>query len=102
MAGVLLLSGGLLGLRTVSIVTAFPFMLLMVLMAYSLYRDLSLEWQRREEKDNLLQERIESLLFRESERQAVLQAEQDAHPSAPETTIEFDSGGAEGSEKIDN
>lgn len=88
MAGVLLLSGGLLGLRTVSIVTAFPFMLLMVLMAYSLYRDLSLEWQRREEKEKLLDERIESLLLREPERDAALQAEEDAHPTAPEATIE--------------
>ena len=43
MASALLLSGGLLGLRTVSIVAAFPFMLLMVLMAYSLYKDLALE-----------------------------------------------------------
>jgi glycine betaine transporter len=86
MACVLLLSGGLIGLRTVSIVTAFPFMLLMLLMAYSLYRDLSLEWQRREEKDKLLDERIESLLLRESEREAVRQAEEDAHPTAPEAS----------------
>lgn len=88
MAGVLLLSGGLVGLRTVSIVTAFPFMLLMVLMAYSLYRDLSLEWQRREENDKLLHERVESLLLRDSEREAALQAEEEAHPTAPEATIE--------------
>lgn len=85
MASVLLLSGGLLGLRTVSIVTAFPFMLLMVLMAYSLYRDLSLEAQRSEEKDRLLHVRIESLLLRESEKEAGLQAEEEAHPTAPET-----------------
>lgn len=84
MASVLLLSGGLLGLRTVSIVTAFPFMLLMVLMAYSLYRDLSLEWQRTEEKDQLLHERIESLLLRESEKESARQVEEDAHPTAPE------------------
>lgn len=84
MAGVLLLSGGLLGLRTVSIVTAFPFMLLMVLMAYSLYRDLALEWRRREEKSKLLHERLELLLLRESEREAARQAEEESHPTAPD------------------
>jgi glycine betaine transporter len=87
MAGVLLLSGGLLALRTISIVTAFPFMLLMVLMAYSLHRDLSLEWQRREEKDRLLKARVESLLLRESEKEAAQQAEEEAHPTAPEDTV---------------
>jgi glycine betaine transporter len=87
MAGVLLLSGGLLGLRTVSIVAAFPFMILMILMAYSLYRDLSLEWLRREEKDKLLHERIELLLMRESEREAARQAKEVAHPTAPEPEL---------------
>lgn len=82
MAAVLLLSGGLLGLRTVSIVTAFPFMLLMVLMAYSLYRDLVLESLRLAEKDKLLHERIELLLLRESEREAARQAKDEAHPIA--------------------
>ena len=80
MASVLLLSGGLLGLRTVSILAAFPFMLLMILMAYSLYRDLSLEWQRREETEKLLNNRIEKLLLRESEKEAAIQAEIEAHP----------------------
>ncbi|MFT7185973.1 MAG: glycine betaine transporter [Pseudohongiellaceae bacterium] len=84
MASVLLLSGGLLGLRTVSIVTAFPFMLLMVLMAYSLYKDLALECRLREEKEKLLHERLELLLLRESEREAARQAAEDAHPIAPE------------------
>lgn len=81
MASVLLLSGGLLGLRTVSILAAFPFMILMILMAYSLYRDLSLEWQRREEKEKLLNDRIEKLLLRESEKEAAIQAETEAHPT---------------------
>jgi glycine betaine transporter len=88
MASVLLLSGGLLGLRTVSILAAFPFMLLMILMAYSLYRDLSLEWQRREETEKLLHDRIELLLLRESERDIALQAEEEAHPSMPETSLD--------------
>lgn len=82
MAAVLLLSGGLLGLRTVSIVTAFPFMLLMVLMAYSLYLDLARDWQLNIEKDKLLRKRLELLLLRESEREKVRQAEEDAHPTA--------------------
>lgn len=81
MASVLLLSGGLLGLRTVSILAAFPFMLLMILMAYSLYRDLSLEWQRREETEKLLADRIEMLLLRESEKEASIKAESEAHPT---------------------
>lgn len=81
MASALLLSGGLLGLRTVSILAAFPFMLLMILMAYSLYRDLSLEWQRREETEKLLADRIEMLLLRESEKEAAIQAEIEAHPT---------------------
>ena len=85
MASALLLSGGLLGLRTVSIVAAFPFMLLMVLMAYSLYKDLALEARRREERDKLLNERIERLLLRESEREAERLAAEETHPTAPET-----------------
>jgi len=92
MAGVLLLSGGLLGLRTVSIVAAFPFMLLMVLMAYSLYRDLALEGQRLDEKDRLLRERLELLLLRESEREAERQAEEEAHPKAPDPEPEEEEG----------
>lgn len=85
MASVLLLSGGLLGLRTVSILAAFPFMLLMILMAYSLYRDLSLEWQRREETEKLLADRIEMLLLRESEKEAAIQAEIEAHPTVEDS-----------------
>lgn len=86
MAAVLLLSGGLEGLRTVSIVAAFPFMLLMILMAYSLYLDLNQEWLRREEQDKLLRERLELLLLRESEREAAKLADEEAHPTAPEAT----------------
>lgn len=84
MVAVLLLSGGLDGLRTVSIIAAFPFMLLMVMMAVSLYRDLSWEEQQRDEKTRLLNARLEGLLLRESEREAERQAEEACHPSAPE------------------
>jgi glycine betaine transporter len=85
MAGVLLLSGGLYGLRTLSIIAAFPFMLLMVLMVFSLHKDLKLEVRRQEEKDRLLHERIEQLLMREAEREAERRAEEEIHPTAPES-----------------
>lgn len=84
MAAVLLLSGGLYGLRTVSIVAAFPFMLLMVMMAWALHRDLALDFWRREEKEQLLRERIERLLLKESEREAARQAAEAIHPTVPE------------------
>lgn len=84
MAGVLLLSGGLYGLRTVSIIAAFPFMLLMVLMAWALHRDLSQEFWRREEKEALLRERIETLLLKEEERERQFLMEEEAHPTVPE------------------
>ena len=84
MASVLLLTGGLNGLRTVSIIAAFPFMLLMVLMAFSLHKDLAAEIRRREEKDQLLHTRIEQLLMRESEREAERREEEEIHPTAPE------------------
>ncbi|WP_435105663.1 BCCT family transporter [Arhodomonas sp. AD133] len=84
MAAVLLLSGGLYGLRTVSIIAAFPFMLLMVLMAYALYRDLVLETRRLDEKEQLLRARLEHLLLREYEREAERQAEEESHPTVPE------------------
>lgn len=84
MASVLLLSGGLYGLRTVSIIAAFPFMLLMVLMAFSLHKDLTLEIRRGEEKERLLRTRIEHWLMRESEREAERLAQEQIHPTAPE------------------
>lgn len=87
-AAALLLSGGLYGLRTVSIIAAFPFMLLMVLMALSLYKDLALESRRLQEKERLLRARIERLLLRESELEAQRVAEEETHPTAPESSPE--------------
>ncbi|EKF73224.1 MULTISPECIES: BCCT family transporter [Gammaproteobacteria] len=84
MASVLLLSGGLNGLRTLSIVAAFPFMLLMVLMAFSLHKDLATDIRRREEKNAMMHARMEQWLLRESEREAERQEEEELHPSAPE------------------
>jgi len=84
MASVLLLSGGLYGLRTLSILAAFPFMLLMILMAFSLYKDLAIDIRRREEKEELIRTRMEQWLMRESEREAQRREEEDIHPTAPE------------------
>lgn len=81
---VLLLAGGLESLRTVSIIAAFPFMLLMILLAVSLYRDLSQEIAARDEKARLLEQRIERLLLRESEREKAEKAEAEVHPTVPE------------------
>ncbi|MDX1444235.1 MAG: BCCT family transporter [Gammaproteobacteria bacterium] len=92
MAGVLLLSGGLYGLRTVSIIAAFPFMLLMILMAWALHRDLALEFWRREEKEALLRERVEALLLREEERERQYLAEEEVHPTVPEEPGEDEPG----------
>ncbi len=88
MASVLLLTGGLYGLRTVSIIAAFPFMLLMVLMAFSLHKDLAAEIRRREEKELLIRTRIEQWLLREPEREAEHQVEEAIHPTAPEQDCE--------------
>lgn len=61
-AGVLLLSGGLAALQTMSIVAAFPFMILMVFMAASLLKALQNERRQQELHDALLQERIQRML----------------------------------------
>jgi len=84
MVVVLLLAGGLESLQTVSIIAAFPFMLLMVLIAISLYRDLSHELAMKAEKDRLLEMRVERLLLREAEREAAKLAEEEVHPNAPD------------------
>jgi len=68
-AGVLLLSGGLDALRTVSILAAFPFIVLMVFMAGALLRSLRDERRQWELRDALLHAELESLL--EVHRQAV-------------------------------
>ncbi|MFI9651377.1 BCCT family transporter [Guyparkeria halopsychrophila] len=88
MAVVLLLSGGLEGLRTVSIVAAFPFMLLMILMAFALHRDLNQEFWQHEEKERLIRQRIEAMLMRDSEREAERAAAEEVHPTAPDMVLE--------------
>ncbi|MDZ7645571.1 MAG: BCCT family transporter [Woeseiaceae bacterium] len=61
-ASVLLLSGGLDALRTVSIVAAFPFIILMAFMAGALLRSLRGEQRRVELHEALLRERMQRML----------------------------------------
>ena len=82
---VLLLTGGLESLRTVSIIAAFPFMLLMCVIAVSLFRDVQQDFAIQDEKARLLSSRIDNLLLRESERRAAEEVAEQVHPTAPET-----------------
>ncbi|HEY9148104.1 MAG TPA: BCCT family transporter [Gammaproteobacteria bacterium] len=61
-AGVLLLSGGLSALQTISIVAAFPFMILMVFMAAALLKSLRIEQRQVELHEALMRERLQRLL----------------------------------------
>ncbi|MEX0960296.1 MAG: BCCT family transporter [Burkholderiales bacterium] len=61
-AGVLLLSGGLAALQTISIVAAFPFMVLMIFMAMSLLKSLRNEQRQMELHEAILRERLQKLL----------------------------------------
>ena len=82
---VLLLSGGLEGLRTVSIIAAFPFMLMMCAVAVALMRDVRQDLSQRDAQTRLLEQRIEQLLLREAERRAAEQAAEEVHPTAPDS-----------------
>jgi glycine betaine transporter len=61
-AGVLLVGGGLAALQTISIVAAFPFMILMVFMASALLRSLRDEQRQMELHEALMKERLQRLL----------------------------------------
>jgi glycine betaine transporter len=61
-AGVLLMSGGLSALQTVSIVAAFPFMILMVFMASALLKSLRDEQRQTELHEALMRERLQRLI----------------------------------------
>ncbi|QOC23692.1 BCCT family transporter [Wenzhouxiangella sp. AB-CW3] len=61
-AAVLLMSGGLVALQTISILAAFPFMLLMVFMAISLLRSLQNEHRQIELHEAVTRQRLERLL----------------------------------------
>jgi len=60
-AAVLLLSGGLQGLQTASIIAAAPFSIIMVCMCYSLYLSLQMEFntQKRKPKENDIEKQSE-------------------------------------------
>jgi len=80
-AGVLLMSGGLDALRTMSIVAAFPFMLLMVFMALSLLRSLREERRQLELHEAVLRERMQRML--EDYERRVAAGREPAEPEAP-------------------
>ncbi|MDV2081166.1 BCCT family transporter [Marinobacter xestospongiae] len=61
-AGVLLLSGGLAALQNISILAAFPFMILMIFMAVALLKSLRNELRQYELREAMTQERIRRLL----------------------------------------
>ena len=61
-AGVLLLSGGLAALQTISIVAALPFMVLMIFMAAALLRSLRNEQRQTELHNAMLHERMQRML----------------------------------------
>jgi len=61
-AGVLLMSGGLSALQTMSIVAAFPFMILMIFMALSLLSSLRQERRQQELHEAVLRERMQRML----------------------------------------
>jgi glycine betaine transporter len=61
-AGVLLLSGGLEALQTISILAAFPFMVLMIFMAVALLKSLRNEQRQIELHEAMTRERLLRLL----------------------------------------
>jgi glycine betaine transporter len=69
-AGVLLISGGLAALQTISILAAFPFMVLMIFMAISLLKSLRDEQRQIELHEALTRGRIMRLLEEHDKRQA--------------------------------
>jgi len=60
--GVLLISGGLEALQTISIIAALPFMILMIFMAGSLLKSLRNEVRQQELHNAILQERLQRLV----------------------------------------
>ncbi|WP_100638798.1 BCCT family transporter [Marinobacter salexigens] len=75
-AGVLLVSGGLEALQTISILAAFPFMVLMVFMAISLLRSLSNEQRQKELREAVTRGRVIQML-EEHDREKAEQLEKE-------------------------
>ena len=82
-AGVLLLSGGLAALQTISIVAAFPFMVLMIFMAASLLKSLRNEKRQAEFHEALLRGRIQRMLEEYEYNQGSPAAEQEQTEEEP-------------------
>ncbi|WP_144820894.1 BCCT family transporter [Marinobacter piscensis] len=78
-AGVLLVSGGLEALQTISILAAFPFMVLMVFMAISLLRSLSKEQRQKELREAVTRGRMIQML-EEHDREKAEQLEKEGLP----------------------
>lgn len=88
-AGVLLISGGLAALQTISILAAFPFMVLMIFMAVSLLRSLRDEQRQLELHEAITRGRMMQLL-EERDRE---KAEQQAEVGLVEPEIEYGEDG---------
>ncbi|MCW9706186.1 BCCT family transporter [Aliifodinibius sp. 1BSP15-2V2] len=74
-AAVLLIGGGLNALRTASVITGLPFLFILLLMCYSLYKGLSEEQQkkisqRKTKEQNSYKELVSDLLQKEDEHSA--------------------------------
>ncbi|WP_404364750.1 BCCT family transporter [Marinobacter sp.] len=87
-AGVLLLSGGLAALQTISILAAFPFMILMIFMAAALLKSLRNERRQIELHEAIMRERIQRLL--DASDQTVIAALRSAQGSDSEPEQEPD------------
>lgn len=61
-AAVLLIGGGLTALQTISVVAAFPFMVLMIFMAFALHKSLRDEARQRELHNAMMRERLQRLV----------------------------------------
>lgn len=86
--GVLLASGGLQALQTISIIAALPFMVLMIFMAGSLLKSFRAEQRQKELHEALLRERVHRLIAQhdreENERSAGETDRQDEGIDSPE------------------
>jgi glycine betaine transporter len=64
---VLLVSGGLQGLQTASILAALPFAIIMVFMCFAIYIALNQEAREMRKRDRERRKQIEKLLMKENE-----------------------------------
>ena len=90
-AGVLLLSGGLEALQTISIVAALPFMVLMIFMAASLLKSLREERRQAEFHEALQRSRIQQMLeeYEEKKEQAEVEEVWGDHIEPPKDYVDY-------------